>query len=117
MHKSETPEVYQSETCEVYQRRHVKCTSETCEVYQSETCEVYPVRHVKCTRVETCEVQPRRQKDILSLARQTGFDELESEDIEEVLASHTEELTKEDLQQLTKHCPIEDKDDEEPQRT
>ncbi|KAG7153804.1 putative Tigger transposable element-derived protein 1-like 274 [Homarus americanus] len=58
-------------------------------------------------------------RDILSLARQAGFDELESEDIEQVLASHTEEFTNEDLQQLTEHSPVEDDDDEEeePQRT
>ncbi|KAG7157529.1 putative Tigger transposable element-derived protein 1-like 232 [Homarus americanus] len=56
-------------------------------------------------------------RDILSLARQAGFDELESEDIEDVLASHTEELSNEDLQQLTEHSPIEDNDEEEPQRT
>ncbi|KAG7157451.1 Tigger transposable element-derived protein 7-like 59, partial [Homarus americanus] len=46
---------------------------------------------------------PAVNRDILSLARQAGFDELESEDIEDVLASHTEELTNEDLQQLTEH--------------
>ncbi|KAG7169773.1 putative Tigger transposable element-derived protein 1-like 238, partial [Homarus americanus] len=48
-----------------------------------------------------------------------GFDELESEDIEDVLASHTEELTNEDLQKLTGHSPVEDGDDDEeqPQRT
>ncbi|KAG7171389.1 putative Tigger transposable element-derived protein 1-like 236 [Homarus americanus] len=54
-------------------------------------------------------------RDILSLARQAGFDELESEDVEDVLASHTEELTNEDLQQLTEHSPVEDDDDKEPQ--
>ncbi|KAG7161946.1 putative Tigger transposable element-derived protein 1-like 276 [Homarus americanus] len=55
--------------------------------------------------------------DIISLARQAGFDELVSEDIADVLASHTEELTNEDLQQLTVHSPVEDDDDEEePQR-
>ncbi|KAG7166988.1 putative Tigger transposable element-derived protein 1-like 225 [Homarus americanus] len=53
----------------------------------------------------------------MNLARQAGCDELESEDIEDVLASHTEELTNEDLQQLTEHSPVEDEDDEEePQR-
>ncbi|KAG7160465.1 putative Tigger transposable element-derived protein 1-like 221 [Homarus americanus] len=52
-------------------------------------------------------------RDILSLAKQAGFDELESEDIEDVLASHIEELTNEDLQQLTEHSPVED--EEEPQ--
>ncbi|KAG7177496.1 putative Tigger transposable element-derived protein 1-like 261, partial [Homarus americanus] len=48
-----------------------------------------------------------------------AFDELESEDIEDVLASHTEELTNEDLQKLTGHSPVEDGDDDEehPQRT
>ncbi|KAG7177589.1 putative Tigger transposable element-derived protein 1-like 226 [Homarus americanus] len=46
-----------------------------------------------------------------------GFDELESEDIEDVLASHTKELTNEDLQQLTEHSPVEDDDKEEHQRT
>ncbi|KAG7160215.1 Tigger transposable element-derived protein 1-like 197, partial [Homarus americanus] len=52
------------------------------------------------------------------LARQAGFDELESEDIEDVLASQTEELTNEDLQLLTEHSPTEvDDDEEEPQRT
>ncbi|KAG7172014.1 Tigger transposable element-derived protein 1-like 140, partial [Homarus americanus] len=45
-------------------------------------------------------------RDILSLARQAGFVELESEDIEELLASHTEKLTNEDLQLLTEHCPL-----------
>ncbi|KAG7168933.1 hypothetical protein Hamer_G011611 [Homarus americanus] len=46
-----------------------------------------------------------------------GFDELESEDIEDVLAPNTEKLTNEDLQQLTEHSPVEDDDDEEePQR-
>ncbi|KAG7173655.1 putative Tigger transposable element-derived protein 1-like 231 [Homarus americanus] len=54
--------------------------------------------------------------DILSLARQVGFHELESEDIEQVLASHTEELTNEDLQLLTEQSAFEDSDDkEEPQ--
>ncbi|KAG7172035.1 hypothetical protein Hamer_G001011 [Homarus americanus] len=48
-----------------------------------------------------------------SLARQAGFDELESEDIEDDLLSHTEEHTSEDLQQLTEHSPIEDDDDDE----
>ncbi|KAG7164505.1 putative Tigger transposable element-derived protein 1-like 223 [Homarus americanus] len=52
-------------------------------------------------------------KDILSLAGQAGFDELESEDIEDVLASHTEELANEDLQLLTEHSPVEDDDEEE----
>ncbi|KAG7159360.1 putative Tigger transposable element-derived protein 1-like 262, partial [Homarus americanus] len=57
-------------------------------------------------------------RDILSLAREAGFDKLESEDIEDVLASHTEEFTNEDLQQLTEHSPVEDNyDEEEPQRT
>ncbi|KAG7175334.1 hypothetical protein Hamer_G001394 [Homarus americanus] len=57
-------------------------------------------------------------RDILSLARQADFDELESEDIEDVLASHTEELTNKDLQQLTEHSPVEDDDEEEePQQT
>ncbi|KAG7160148.1 putative Tigger transposable element-derived protein 1-like 228 [Homarus americanus] len=46
-----------------------------------------------------------------------GFDELESEDIEDVLASHAEEFTNEDLQQLTEHSPVEDDNDKEPQRT
>ncbi|KAG7159938.1 putative Tigger transposable element-derived protein 1-like 230 [Homarus americanus] len=46
-----------------------------------------------------------------------GFDELELEDIEDVLASHTEELVNEDLQQLTEHSPVEDEDEKEPQRT
>ncbi|KAG7164743.1 putative Tigger transposable element-derived protein 1-like 271 [Homarus americanus] len=56
--------------------------------------------------------------DILSLARQAGFHELESEDIEQVLASHTEELTNEDLQLLTEHSAAKDDDEEEePQRT
>ncbi|KAG7178144.1 hypothetical protein Hamer_G003921 [Homarus americanus] len=50
----------------------------------------------------------------ISSAWQAGFDELESEDIEEVLASHTEELTNEDLQQLTEHSAVEDHDEEEP---
>ncbi|KAG7165650.1 putative Tigger transposable element-derived protein 1-like 229 [Homarus americanus] len=54
-------------------------------------------------------------RDILSLARQAGFDELESDDIEDVLASHREELTNEDLQQLTEHSPVDD--EEEPQQT
>ncbi|KAG7172211.1 putative Tigger transposable element-derived protein 1-like 275 [Homarus americanus] len=56
---------------------------------------------------------------MLVASREAGFDELESEDIEDVLASHTEELTSEDLQQLTEHSPVEDIDDEEeePQRT
>ncbi|KAG7176936.1 hypothetical protein Hamer_G000144 [Homarus americanus] len=40
------------------------------------------------------------------------------EDIEDVLASHTEELTNEDLQQLTENSPVVDEDNgEEPQRT
>ncbi|KAG7161864.1 putative Tigger transposable element-derived protein 1-like 273 [Homarus americanus] len=62
---------------------------------------------------------PAENRDILSLARQAGFDELESEDIEDVLVSHTEELTNEDLHQLTEHSPVEDDDDdeEESQRT
>ncbi|KAG7174702.1 putative Tigger transposable element-derived protein 1-like 277 [Homarus americanus] len=52
------------------------------------------------------------------LAREAGFHELESEDIEEVLASHTEEFTKEDLQLSTEHNPLEDDDnDEKPQQT
>ncbi|KAG7171311.1 Serine/threonine-protein phosphatase 4 catalytic subunit-like [Homarus americanus] len=51
---------------------------------------------------------------LLLLALKAGFDELESEDIEDVLASHTEELTNEDLQQLTEHSSVEDEDDEEP---
>ncbi|KAG7163664.1 putative Tigger transposable element-derived protein 1-like 222 [Homarus americanus] len=47
-----------------------------------------------------------------------GFDELESEDIEDILASHTEELTNEDLQLLTEHSTLADDDNEvEPQRT
>ncbi|KAG7177185.1 putative Tigger transposable element-derived protein 1-like 218 [Homarus americanus] len=47
-----------------------------------------------------------------------GFHELESEDIEQVLASHTEELTNEDLQLLTEQSAAEDDDkEEEPQRT
>ncbi|KAG7157333.1 hypothetical protein Hamer_G005748, partial [Homarus americanus] len=37
------------------------------------------------------------------LARQACFDELESEDTEDVLVSHTEELTNKDLQQLTEY--------------
>ncbi|KAG7174951.1 putative Tigger transposable element-derived protein 1-like 260 [Homarus americanus] len=53
----------------------------------------------------------------MGLARQAGFDELESEDIENILVSHTEELTNQDLQQLTEHSPVEDDDDEEPQQT
>ncbi|KAG7178206.1 putative Tigger transposable element-derived protein 1-like 224 [Homarus americanus] len=52
-------------------------------------------------------------RDILGLARQAGFDEMESEDIEDVLASHTEELTNKDLQRITEHSPTEDEDDEE----
>ncbi|KAG7176689.1 sodium-coupled neutral amino acid transporter 10-like 1 [Homarus americanus] len=47
------------------------------------------------------------------LYRRAGFDELESENIEDVLASHTEELPNEDLQQLTEHSPVEEDDDEE----
>ncbi|KAG7174717.1 hypothetical protein Hamer_G027106 [Homarus americanus] len=46
------------------------------------------------------------------LHSKTGFDELESEDIEDVLASHTEELTNQELQQLTEHSPVEDDDDD-----
>ncbi|KAG7175350.1 putative Tigger transposable element-derived protein 1-like 220 [Homarus americanus] len=42
-----------------------------------------------------------------------GFHELESEDIEQVLASHTEKLTNEDLQLLTEHSASENDDDEE----
>ncbi|KAG7176663.1 Fibrinogen silencer-binding protein-like 1 [Homarus americanus] len=57
---------------------------------------------------------PPVNRDILSLARQAGFQELEFEDIEDVLASHTEELTNGDLQQLTEHSPVEDEDEEEP---
>ncbi|KAG7176138.1 putative Tigger transposable element-derived protein 1-like 278 [Homarus americanus] len=61
---------------------------------------------------------PAVNRDILSLARQVGFDELESEDIEDFLTSHTEEFTNEDLQLLTEHSPIEDDDNKkEPQRT
>ncbi|KAG7169601.1 putative Tigger transposable element-derived protein 1-like 234, partial [Homarus americanus] len=45
-----------------------------------------------------------------------SFDELESEDIEDVLAFHTEELTNKDLLQLTEHSPVEEDDEEEPQR-
>ncbi|KAG7170741.1 hypothetical protein Hamer_G013601 [Homarus americanus] len=58
-------------------------------------------------------------KDLRGLRlSEVGFDELESEDIEDILASHTDELTNEDLQQLTEHSPVEDDDDEEePQRT
>ncbi|KAG7156094.1 putative Tigger transposable element-derived protein 1-like 233 [Homarus americanus] len=48
------------------------------------------------------------------LARQAGFHELEPEDIEQVLASHIEVLTNEDLQLLTEHRPVED-DEEKPQ--
>ncbi|XP_042240706.1 tigger transposable element-derived protein 1-like [Homarus americanus] len=51
------------------------------------------------------------------LATQAGFQELESEDIEDDLASHTEELINEDLQLLTEHSAAEDDDEEEPQRT
>ncbi|KAG7155713.1 Salivary glue protein Sgs-4-like 4 [Homarus americanus] len=47
--------------------------------------------------------------DILILARQAGFHELDSEDIEQVLASHTEELTNEELQRLTEQCALKKK--------
>ncbi|KAG7168486.1 putative Tigger transposable element-derived protein 1-like 258 [Homarus americanus] len=55
---------------------------------------------------------PAVNRNILSLTRQAGFDELESEDIEDILAYQTEELTNEDLRQLTEHSPVEDNDDE-----
>ncbi|KAG7160386.1 hypothetical protein Hamer_G001613 [Homarus americanus] len=35
-----------------------------------------------------------------------GFDELESKDIEDIPASHTEELTNEGVQLLTEHSPV-----------
>ena len=61
---------------------------------------------------------PTLNRDILSLATQAGFHELDSENIEQVLASHTEELTNEDLQPLTEQSATEDADDgKEPQRT
>ncbi|KAG7167082.1 putative Tigger transposable element-derived protein 1-like 272 [Homarus americanus] len=50
---------------------------------------------------------------ILSLARQAGFHELESEDIEQVQASHTEEFANENLQLLTECSATEDNDEEE----
>ncbi|KAG7155164.1 putative Tigger transposable element-derived protein 1-like 235 [Homarus americanus] len=65
--------------------------------------------HVRHSGEDT---RPFVNRDILSLARQAGFDELESEDIEDVLASHTEELTNEDLQLLTALSPVEDEDNE-----
>ncbi|KAG7160041.1 Transferrin-like 2 [Homarus americanus] len=54
-----------------------------------------------------------RSEYLKCLKMRAGFDELESEDIEDILASHTEELTNEDLQQLTEHSPVEDDDNEE----
>ncbi|KAG7175664.1 RNA binding protein fox-1 1-like [Homarus americanus] len=78
-------------------------------------CEADLARHtLHGTLVEGRKIEVTVNRDILSLARQAGFDELESEVIEDVLASHTKELTNEDLQQLTEHSPVED-DEEEPQ--
>ncbi|XP_064410189.1 tigger transposable element-derived protein 1-like [Latimeria chalumnae] len=62
------------------------------------------------------DVVPSVNKDILKLAMTAGFDELEEKDIEEVLESHTEELTNEDLQQLEvqRACIEEDDEDDDP---
>ncbi|CAM2116021.1 unnamed protein product [Caretta caretta] len=40
------------------------------------------------------------KKDILSLAKKAGFDEVEEADVTQLLKSHEEELTNEDLMQL-----------------
>ena len=64
------------------------------------------------------DVVPLVNRDILNLAREAGFDELVTEDIENVLASHTEELTNEDLTLLAQSPDDadEDDDDDEPKR-
>ncbi|XP_074854943.1 tigger transposable element-derived protein 1 [Carettochelys insculpta] len=46
------------------------------------------------------DVVPDIKKDILGLAKKVGFDEVEEADITQLLQSHKEELTNEDLMQL-----------------
>ncbi|CAM2115833.1 unnamed protein product [Caretta caretta] len=46
------------------------------------------------------DVVPPMKKDILGLAKKVGFDEVEEADITQLLQSHREELTNEDLMQL-----------------
>ncbi|KAG7174419.1 putative Tigger transposable element-derived protein 1-like 270 [Homarus americanus] len=84
------------------------------EVTPAETPEVTPAKAPDVTPAKAPNVTPAKTPDITSSVR---FDELESEDIEDGQASHTEELTNEDLQLLTEHSPVEDDDDkEEPQQ-
>ncbi|CAM2096760.1 unnamed protein product [Caretta caretta] len=46
------------------------------------------------------DIVPAMKKDILGLAKKVGFDEVEEADITQLLQSHREELTNEDLMQL-----------------
>nr|XP_032621542.1 tigger transposable element-derived protein 1-like [Chelonoidis abingdonii] len=46
------------------------------------------------------DVVPAVKKDILGLAKKAGFDEVEEADVTQLLQSHREELTNEDLMQL-----------------
>ncbi|CAM2111781.1 unnamed protein product [Caretta caretta] len=56
------------------------------------------------------------KKDILGLAKKAGFDEVEEADVTQLLQSHGEELTNEDLMQLevTKAMAEEGQEVEEP---
>ena len=47
---------------------------------------------------------PQVQQEIIRLARDVGFEEVNKEDVEEVLVSHEEDLTNEELMQLKQQC-------------
>lgn len=67
------------------------------------------------TGLDSC-IVPSVNKETLNIAQEVGFVNLTYEDIEEVLASHMEELTNEELQELAQ-IPEEDEDEGLPERT
>nr|XP_006128720.1 tigger transposable element-derived protein 1-like [Pelodiscus sinensis] len=58
------------------------------------------------------DIIPAIKKDILGLAKKAGFDEVEEDDVTQLLQSHGEELTNEELMQLEAMRAMEEKDQE-----
>ncbi|XP_007056461.2 tigger transposable element-derived protein 1 [Chelonia mydas] len=58
------------------------------------------------------DVVPAMKKDILGLAKKAGFDKVEEADVTQLLQSHGEELTNEDLMQLDMMRAVEDEGQE-----
>ncbi|GCC33616.1 hypothetical protein chiPu_0012086 [Chiloscyllium punctatum] len=63
--------------------------------------------------IELSEELPRIKEHCIALAKQVGFEEVESEDVEEVLESHCVDLSTADLQQLEAEGKMEAGDEED----